>query len=63
MTRTMAGRLLVVLATSIPAASAGAQEVDLAELQEDAVAWLQEYVRLDTQNPPGNEILGAEFFA
>jgi acetylornithine deacetylase/succinyl-diaminopimelate desuccinylase-like protein len=59
----MAGRLLVVLATSIPAASAGAQEVDLAELQEDAVAWLQEYVRLDTQNPPGNEILGAEFFA
>ena len=63
MTRAMAGGILMVLATSIPAASVGAQDVDLAALQDEAVAWLQEYVRLDTQNPPGNEILGAEFFA
>jgi acetylornithine deacetylase/succinyl-diaminopimelate desuccinylase-like protein len=32
-------------------------------LQDEAVAWLQAYIRLDTQNPPGNEILGARFFA
>lgn len=42
---------------------AHAQEADLASLQDEAVAWLQEYIRLDTQNPPGNEILGARFFA
>jgi acetylornithine deacetylase/succinyl-diaminopimelate desuccinylase-like protein len=63
MARTTAGRLLVCLAASISAASAGAQEVDLSGLQDEAVRWLQEYLRLDTQNPPGNEILGAEFFA
>jgi acetylornithine deacetylase/succinyl-diaminopimelate desuccinylase-like protein len=40
-----------------------AQQVDLGALQDQAVEWLQEYIRLDTQNPPGNEILGAEFFA
>jgi len=44
-------------------ATAGAQQVDLAALQDEAVRWLQEYLRLDTQNPPGNEILGARFFA
>jgi len=42
---------------------AEAQQADLAALQDEAVAWLQEYLRIDTRNPPGNEILGARFFA
>ncbi len=51
-------------ATASVATRAGdAQDVDLTALQDEAVAWLQEYLRLDTQNPPGNEILGARFFA
>ena len=32
------------------------------ELQDEAVAWLQSYIRVDTINPPGNEAAGVEFF-
>jgi len=38
-------------------------QLDLEALQDEAVEWVQEYIRLNTINPPGNEILGAEFFA
>lgn len=51
----------VVLAAILPS---GAQsQVDLGALQDEAVQWLQEYIRVNTVNPPGNEIRGAEFFA
>jgi acetylornithine deacetylase/succinyl-diaminopimelate desuccinylase-like protein len=59
--RPLTGALAV--ACVLAAAPAGAQQVDMQALQDEAVAWLQEYIRLDTQNPPGNEILGARFFA
>ncbi len=63
--RSCLGILLAVLAASSanPSRISARQQVDLAELQDQAVEWLQEYIRLDTQNPPGNEILGARFFA
>ena len=32
------------------------------ELQDEAVAWLQSYIRVDTINPPGNEAAGVQFF-
>jgi len=32
-------------------------------LQGEAVAWLQAYLRVNTINPPGNEIAGAQFLA
>lgn len=35
----------------------------LSDLQNEAVEWLQEYIRINTINPPGNEIAGAEFLA
>jgi acetylornithine deacetylase/succinyl-diaminopimelate desuccinylase-like protein len=56
--------LAVLAATGIvtPPVGATGQQVDLAALQDEAVAYLQQYLRLDTQNPPGNEILGARFF-
>ncbi len=36
---------------------------DLTALQDQAIERLREYIRIDTINPPGNEIRGAEFFA
>jgi len=38
-------------------------QIDLGSLQDQAVGWLQQYIRINTINPPGNEIRGAEFFA
>lgn len=38
-------------------------QFDLEALQDEAVGWLQEYIRINTINPPGNETAGAEFFA
>lgn len=45
------------------APTAASAQVDLPALQAEAVAWLQEYIRINTINPPGNETRGAEFFA
>jgi acetylornithine deacetylase/succinyl-diaminopimelate desuccinylase-like protein len=41
---------------------AGARAAGAAELSE-AARWLQGYVRLDTTNPPGDEVRGAAFLA
>ncbi|MGD8729292.1 MAG: M20/M25/M40 family metallo-hydrolase [Gemmatimonadota bacterium] len=38
-------------------------QVDLPALQDQAVEWLQQYIRINTINPPGNEIESARFFA
>jgi acetylornithine deacetylase/succinyl-diaminopimelate desuccinylase-like protein len=43
------------------AATASAQ-VRAGALQDEAVAWLQAYIRVDTINPPGNEAAGVQFF-
>ena len=32
------------------------------QLLKEAIHYLQEYIRIDTVNPPGNEIEGARFF-
>ncbi len=47
--------LLISCTLSIPA---HAQSID-----EEAVAWLQEYIRIDTINPPGNESRAVDFYA
>ena len=57
--RLLPGIGLAVL-TALPLA---AQQAELTALQDEAVTYLQEYLRVDTRNPPGNEILGARFFA
>jgi acetylornithine deacetylase/succinyl-diaminopimelate desuccinylase-like protein len=55
---------LAVLGLLIPARPLAAQEsVDLDSLQDEAVEWLMDYLRVNTVNPPGNEIAGARFFA
>ncbi len=45
------------------AASASAQNVDLEALGEEALEHLQQYLRVNTINPPGNESRGVEFLA
>ena len=55
----MVAGLGVLLAWPAPAGA----RVDIEALQDEAVGWLQEYIGINTVNPPGNEIAGAEFFA
>lgn len=42
--------------------SAGITDEHLATYSDLAVRWLQEYLRIDTTNPPGNELKAAQFF-
>lgn len=57
----LATLLLAAIAVTLPLPASA--QVDLAALQDEAVAWLQDYIRINTINPPGNETAGAEFFA
>jgi acetylornithine deacetylase/succinyl-diaminopimelate desuccinylase-like protein len=43
--------------------AARAETSDLTQLQDEAVVRLQEYVRIDTTNPPGNESRGIAWLA
>ncbi len=58
---TVLASLLLAL-TALPGPGR-AQEVDLASLQDEAVEWLRGYLRVNTVNPPGNEIAGARYLA
>ncbi len=61
--------LMAVLALAAPAAlaalvaPASAQTVDFDALGDEALQSLQEYLRVNTINPPGNESRGVDFFA
>jgi len=46
---------------ALPPASAG--HPDLAQLESEAVLWLQGLVRINTANPPGNELVAAKYLA
>ncbi len=49
---------------AMPAASASpAGTQDLSQLESDAINWLQQFIRINTVNPPGNEIAAAKFIA
>lgn len=37
--------------------------IDLNKLNDDAVGWLQGLIRIDTTNPPGNELTAAKYLA
>ena len=53
----------VIALASLTAPAPAAAQIDLTSLQDEAVQWLQEYIRINTINPPGNETAAAEFFA
>jgi acetylornithine deacetylase/succinyl-diaminopimelate desuccinylase-like protein len=49
---------------AMPAASsspAGTQ--DLSQLESDAINWLQQFIRINTVNPPGNELEAGKYLA
>jgi acetylornithine deacetylase/succinyl-diaminopimelate desuccinylase-like protein len=55
---TMKKLLLPILAISCMNMHASSLEVD-----DEAVEWLQEYLQIDTVNPPGNESRAVDFYA
>jgi acetylornithine deacetylase/succinyl-diaminopimelate desuccinylase-like protein len=56
--------LVCALATSMAATFAGAQQgTDVAKLQTEAVQRTREYLRINTTNPPGNEVESMRWFA
>jgi acetylornithine deacetylase/succinyl-diaminopimelate desuccinylase-like protein len=55
--------IVVLLAIAAHAPILKAQDVDLEALAHEAVERLQSYIRVDTVNPPGNEVRAVEFFA
>ncbi len=60
LTRAVVAAAAVALAATT---SLTAQTVDLTALGDEAVRHLQQYLRVNTINPPGNESRGVEFFA
>ena len=58
----MKKRCLFVLILLLIAQQSWAQG-DTVALEDEAVEWLQDYIRVNTINPPGNEIAGAQFLA
>lgn len=36
---------------------------DLSQLESDAITWLQQLIRINTTNPPGNELVAAKYIA
>ncbi|HEY8461275.1 MAG TPA: M20/M25/M40 family metallo-hydrolase [Blastocatellia bacterium] len=55
---------LTIIANAAPGvARASDREVNWDEIQQEALDLFIQYLRIDTTNPPGNEIRAAEFFA
>ena len=76
MARTLARTLLLLVFAAFTCAAqvypplgppqaqpAAAQSTEISKLQGDAVGWLQGLVRINTTNPPGNEIAAAKYIA
>jgi acetylornithine deacetylase/succinyl-diaminopimelate desuccinylase-like protein len=45
------------------AAQSATSSADLSKIQGDAVGWLQGLIRINTTNPPGNELVAAKYIA
>jgi len=49
---------------AMPAASpSSSNSQDLSQLESDAINWLQQLIRINTTNPPGNELVAAKFIS
>lgn len=60
---TLLRQFLVLAALLLCTSSLRGGEVDMRQLQQDAVELLERYLRVDTTNPPGNESRAVDFFA
>jgi len=58
----MLGLGIVLVGSALSPGTARAEALDWEVLGEEAVSYLSQYLRLDTSNPPGNEIQAARFF-
>ncbi len=56
-------RILRMFVAGVLFATSATAQVASDDLPDRAVDWLQAYLRVDTINPPGNEIAGARFLA
>lgn len=61
-TTLIAGTLIALAAIATPSRAA-AQSLDMSALSDEAVDLLQQYIRVNTINPPGNESRAVEFFS
>lgn len=52
---------LFLLQASASAQSAAGRQMPMPAMDEQALQWLQEYIRVDTINPPGNESRAVDF--
>jgi acetylornithine deacetylase/succinyl-diaminopimelate desuccinylase-like protein len=60
----MLKRFKLILSTALfLAAASPASAQNIEALEDEAVAWLQEFIRVDTINPPGNEYRAVDFYA
>jgi acetylornithine deacetylase/succinyl-diaminopimelate desuccinylase-like protein len=57
------GRSAIAIGILTPALVGARQTVDMGALQDEAVARIEQYLRIDTTNPPGNEEQTMKFFA
>jgi acetylornithine deacetylase/succinyl-diaminopimelate desuccinylase-like protein len=46
-----------------PPSASGESAVDLSQIESDAIGWLQTLIRINTTNPPGNELIAAKYLA
>jgi len=53
----------LTLFTATPLTLRAQQGVDMAKLQDEAVSRIEQYIRINTTNPPGNEDQTMKFFA
>ena len=56
----LCGLMIVTLAAATPVAGNG---INWDDIQKEAVELFVQYLKIDTTNPPGNEIRAARFFA
>jgi acetylornithine deacetylase/succinyl-diaminopimelate desuccinylase-like protein len=63
MMRVSRGVTILILALAAAAPTAQAAPLDWARLHADAVQWLADLIRIDTTNPPGNELAAAKYIA
>ena len=52
---------ILLLLVSVPVRAQGSNPPNFDALAAEATTWLQEYLRIRTVNPPGNETEGAKF--
>ena len=56
-------RIIGTLIAALLVAPSAAAQATTDDLPDHAVEWMQSYLRVNTVNPPGNEIAGARFLA